>query len=210
MVSSAHTPCSLHERWFYRHFYAKRIGTDIRRRVLRHADSIMKFPDSRLAQCLPELSSHVSLTYQQFDDLVTVHSGGTSPPFPFKTSRDYYTHASSHKVLGDVRIPFLAVNADDDPVVKYLPVHETDNEWVIMVVTHGGGHLGWFETTGIVGTRRWITRPALEWFRATAEKIDAPRGRVMRDIQVVDGWLVESGRESLGCREIEGGVRTLA
>jgi predicted alpha/beta-fold hydrolase len=162
----------------------------------------MKFPDSRLAQCLPALSSQGSLTYQQFDDLVTVHAGDTSPPFPFETSREYYAHASSHKVLGDVRIPFLAVNADDDPVVKYLPVDETDNEWVVMVVTHGGGHLGWFETIGIVGTRRWITQPALEWFSATAEKIDVQRGRVMRDIQVVDGWLVESGREHLGCIEI--------
>jgi predicted alpha/beta-fold hydrolase len=199
--SPAHAPCSLHGQWFRRNFYAKGMGRNIRQLVSRHVDSIMKFPDSRLARCLPELFSHKSLTLKQFDDLVTVHAGGTTPPFPFESARDYYAHASSHKVLGDVRIPFLAVNADDDPVVKHVPEYETDNGWVVLVVTRGGGHLGWFETMGKVKTRTWISRPVLEWFRATAEKIDMPRHRVTRNIWVVDGWLVESGREHLGCRE---------
>jgi len=178
--------------------------------VSQHNDSIMKFPDSRLAQSLPELFSRKSLTLGQFDNLITIHAGGTSPPFPFKTPHHYYTYAASHQVLGDVRIPFLAINSDDDPIVKYVPVYETDNEWVILVVTRGGGHMGWFGTTGNV-TRRWMTQPALEWFRATVEKIDVPR-RAVRNIRIVDGWLVESGREHLGCRDngeggkIEGGV----
>jgi predicted alpha/beta-fold hydrolase len=159
----------------------------------------MKFPDSRLAQSLPELFSRKSLTLAQFDNLITVHAGGTSPLFPFKDVHHYYTYAASHQVLGDVRIPFLAINSDDDPMVKHVPMYETDNEWVILVVTRGGGHMGWFGTTGNV-TRRWMTQPALEWFRATVEKIDVPR-RAVRNIRVVDGWLVESGREHLGCRD---------
>jgi len=169
----------------------------------------MKFPDSRLAQCLPELFSRKDLTLTQFDDFITVHAGGTSPPFPFENAREYYKYAASHKVLGDVRIPFLAVNSDDDPVVKHIPTDETDNEWVTLVVTRGGGHLGWFESTG-KKVRRWIRRPVLEWLRATAEKIEVPR-REVRSIEVVDGWLAESGREYLGCRDggeggkIEGG-----
>jgi hypothetical protein len=166
----------------------------------------MKFPDSRLAQCLSELFSYESLTLAQFDDLITSHAGGTSPPFPFESARDYYTHAASHKVLDDIRIPYLAINSDDDPLVRHVPAYETENEWVFLVVTHGGGHMGWFETTGRERNRRWISQPALEWFRATAEKIDAPR-RVVRNIEVVDGWLVESGREHLGCRDNgEGGT----
>jgi len=180
------------------------MGGNLRRLLSQHVDSIMKFPDSRLAQCLPELFSYKSITQVQFDTLVTIHAGGTSPPFPFKTAHDYYVHASSHQVLDDVRIPFLTINSDDDPVVKHVPVYETDNEWVIMVVTRGGGHMGWFEATG-GKTRRWMSRPVLEWLRATAEKIDVPR-RATRRIEVVDGWLVESGREHLGCRHIgEGG-----
>ncbi len=182
-----------------RNIYAKALGENLRRLVSGHVDTIMKFPDSRLAQSLPELFSRRSLTLSQFDNLITVHAGGTSPPFPFKDAQHYYKYASSHTVLGDIRIPYLAVNSDDDPIVKHFPIYETDNEWVILVVTRGGGHLGWFATTGN-GSRRWISQPALEWFRATAEKIDVPR-RAVRDIRIVGGWLVESGREHLGCRD---------
>jgi hypothetical protein len=51
----------------------------------------------------------------------------------------------------------------------------------------------------------------LNGLEATAETIDLPR-RAVRNIEIVDGWLVESGREHLGCRDggeggrIEGGV----
>jgi len=188
---------ALHDHWLNRTIYAKGMGSNLKRLLLRHADSIMKFPDSRLAQCLPELFSRKGLTLVQFDDFITVHAGGTSPPFPFENAHEYYTYAASHKVLGNVRIPFLAVNSDDDPIVKHIPTDETDSEWVTLVVTRGGGHLGWFESTG-KETRRWIRQPVLEWLRATAEKIDVPR-RVVRSIEVVDGWLVENGREYLGC-----------
>lgn len=197
----AYTPRSLHGRWLNRNTYAKGMGGNLRLLVLRHCDAIMKFPDSRLAQSLPELLSRKSITLAQFDDLIIAHVGGSSPPFPFETAYHYYTYASSHKVLGDVRIPFLAINSDDDPIVKHVPMHETDNEWVILVVTRGGGHMGWFGTKG-----RWMSQPALEWFKATAEKIDVPR-QAARNIRIADdGWLVESGREHLGCRDTgEGG-----
>jgi uncharacterized protein len=199
LQTPTHIPRSLHGHWFKRNLYAKRLGGNLRRLLLGHADTIIKFPDSRLARSLPELFSRRSLTLAQFDNLITVHAGGTSPPFPFKDAQHYYKYAASHQVLGDIRIPFLAVNSDDDPVVHHVPINETDNEWVVLVVTRGGGHMGWFETTGN-GCKRWMSQPALEWFRATAEKIDVPR-RAVRDIRIVDGWLVESGREHLGCKD---------
>lgn len=194
-----HIPRSLHRTWFRRNLYAKTLGGNLRQLVLGHVDAIMKFPESRLARTLPELFSRRSITLAQFDNLITVHAGGTSPPFPFKDVQHYYKYAASHQVLGDIRIPYLAVNADDDPIVEHVPIHETDNEWVILVVTRGGGHLGWFERPAN-GPKRWMSQSALEWFRATAEKIDLPR-RAVRDIRIVDGWLVERGREHLGCKD---------
>jgi predicted alpha/beta-fold hydrolase len=204
----AHIYRSLHGDWVHRYIYAKALGGNLRRLVSRHVDSIMKFPDSRLAQSLPELFSHKSLTLEQFDGLITIHSGGTSPPFPFDNAGDYYTHASSHRVLGDVRIPFLAINSDDDPIVKYTPTNEIDNKWVALVVTRGGGHMGWFERTGN-RVKRWMRQPALEWFKATVENIEAPH-RPMRNIRLEDGWLVESGREHLGCKDIGDGGRIVS
>lgn len=200
----AHIYRSLHGDWVHRYIYAKALGANLRRLISRHVDSIMKFPDSKLAQSLPELFSHKSLTLKKFDNLITIHSGGTSPPFPFANADDYYMYASSHRVLGDVRIPFLAINSDDDPIVKYIPTYEADNKWVALVVTRGGGHMGWFERTGNK-VRRWIRQPALEWFKATVEKIEAPH-RPVHNIRLEDGWLVESDREDLGCKDIgEGG-----
>ena len=122
------------------------MGRNLRHLVLRHVDSIMKFPDSQLAQSLPELFSRKFLTLSQFDNMITVHAGGTSPPLPFKNVHHYYTHAASHRVLGDVSIPFLGINLDDDPMEKNVPMYETDNERVVLVVTCGGGHLGWLGT----------------------------------------------------------------
>jgi len=199
---------ALHHHWLNRNIYAKGMGSNLRRLLSRHVDTIMKFPDSQLAQTLPEVLSRKSITMKQFDGLVTVHAGGASPPFPFKDTHAYYTHGSTHRVLGDVRIPFLAVNSDDDPIVQHVPTYATDNKWVIVVVTRGGGHMGWFGKEG----KRWIQRPVLEWLKATAETIDLPR-RAVRNVEIIDGWLVESGREHLGCRDcgeggrIEGGVK---
>ncbi|KAF8275036.1 AB-hydrolase YheT [Lactarius quietus] len=196
---------ALHSDLVHRHIYAKGLGGNLKRLVSRHVDSIMKFPNSTLAQSLPELFSRKSITLEQFDGLITIHSGGTSPPFPFASTHDYYTYASSHRVLEDVRIPFLAINSDDDPIVKYLPVKEADNKWVTLVVTRGGGHMGWFERTGN-RVKRWIRQPTLEWFKATVENIEGPQQPV-RTIRFEDGWLVESGKEHLGCKDIGKGGR---
>lgn len=121
----------------------------------------------------------------------------------FFTRWDYYTWGSSHKYLPDIRIPFLAINAEDDPIVQEIPIDGGSNGWVTMVVTDTGGHLGWYESSGGWEVRRWISKPVLEWLRACAR--DLVPERRGREIQEKDGWLVETGREHLGCRVIEGG-----
>jgi len=74
--------------------------------------------------------------------------------------------------------------------------------WVTIVVTRGGGHMGWFQPGG--PANRWARRPALEWFRATAEDVTlGPRSA--RPVESVDGRLVEVGRDDLGCQEIGDG-----
>lgn len=89
-----------------------------------------------------------------------------------------------------MRVPLLAINADDDPIVRVLPEEEIrragragsgspgssegqkesgEGGNVVMVVTSGGGHLGWF--SGREGKRRWISKPIKEWLRAVDEEI---------------------------------------
>ncbi|KAI0273611.1 AB-hydrolase YheT [Gloeopeniophorella convolvens] len=189
--------------WLHRNVYAYTMTNNLKCLISQHADSITKFPESRLAQSLPELFSRKSLTISQFDNLITIHAGGSPPHFPFASAGDYYAYAASHKVLGDIRIPFLALNSDDDPIAKHIPIGETDNGWVTLIVTRGGGHMGWFESSE-KGLKRWNTQPVLEWFRTTAEILEIPQ-KPVRQIYLADGWLVESGREQLGCQDIGGG-----
>lgn len=119
---------------------------------------------------------------------------------------DYYKWASSHKCLKDIRIPFLAINSEDDPIVQEIPIDAGGNGLVAMAVTAKGGHLGWFASTGYTEIRRWISKPVIEWFEACVRDI-VPNGRRGLEICEVDGWLVEVGREHLGCRVVEGGGR---
>ena len=140
-----------------------------------------------------------------FDEAVTRVVGGSSPPFPFTSAQDYYTAGSSHTMLGDIRVPFLAVSAGDDPIASIPPVGMTDNGWVAIAVTRGGGHLGWFEAGKTFGqVERWIRRPVVEWIRAIGEDllVQGQRGRPLHE---VDGFLKEVGRDDIGCKEVEGG-----
>ena len=171
----------------------------------RHKDVVVRFPDSPFAKALAEPSLWRSgMTLADFDQAVTRHVGG-GPPFPFASAYDYYAAASSHTMLGDIRVPFLAVNADDDPIARFSPVGMTDNGWVVIAVTHGGGHLGWFEAGERFGQlERWIRKPVVEWIRAIGEDVLVEEGRG-KPLHEVDGFLQEVGRDDIGCKEVEGG-----
>ncbi|KAH9034309.1 AB-hydrolase YheT [Lactarius hengduanensis] len=188
----------LEDDWFTRRVYSKSLGTNLKNLVNRHVDSIRQFPDSRFAQALPALMLHKRLTVLQFDSLVSVHSGGSSPPFPFEDVWAYYKYSSSHDKLDAIRIPFLALNSDDDPISQYAPQDYDQNEWFTLVVTRGGGHMGWFQSGG--AANRWARQPALEWFRATGEGIRL-EPRKVKSIEWRDGWLMEVGNDDLGCQE---------
>ena len=77
------------------------------------------FPESALWKTMRAKLPRNDMYLVEFDDTITRLAGGSSPPFPFASARDYYTAASSHKVLGDIRVPFLAVSSADDPIAAY-------------------------------------------------------------------------------------------
>ena len=197
-----HTFHSLEDSWFSRRVYSKSLGTNLKNLVHRHIDSIRQFPDSSFAQALPALMSPERLTLVQYDSLISVHSAGSSPPFPFNDVWAYYAYSSTHDKLDTIQIPFLALNSDDDPISQCAPLDYDRNEWFTLVVTRGGGHMSWFQSGG--PANRWARRPALEWFRATGEDIRL-EPRKARSIEWRDGWLVEDGNDGLGCQEIGDG-----
>lgn len=149
------------------------------------------------------------ITLTSLDEVFLSKVGGPPPEFPYPTVNEYYHAMSCHTLVGDIKIPFLAINSTDDPVVQYVPMHGSggENGNVVMVLTSGGGHLGWFNDTS--GKDRWSTRPVIEWLRLMGEDVVCETG-LERGWRVVvddnDGFLRdEGGKEELGSVECEGG-----
>ena len=100
------------------------MGVNLKALARRHLSTFEAFPNAAVSKSIPGLLEQSQTTLGQFDEAVTRLAGGSSPPFPFPTADDYYVWASSHKVLGDVKVPLLALNSDDDPIVS---IEKVDN-----------------------------------------------------------------------------------
>ena len=95
----------------------------------------------------------------------------TPPPSPDKTS--------SASWVGGVSVPFLAVHAEDDPLVSPEGVPVTamvSNPTLTVVWTRWGGHIGWGEGLLPSLTPMWAENLVVEWLKA---KLDG-QARVVR------------------------------
>jgi hypothetical protein len=111
-------------------------------------------------------------------------------------------------------VPFLAINAADDPLVGHNPTDETQHSVTCaLAITDKGGHLGWF-TGGLnpfsrIPPDRWVRRPALEFIRAVAEDYvpDTGIGPLPRGEDTVEhtGFTMERGKDLVGFKVIEEG-----
>ncbi|OKL56990.1 hypothetical protein UA08_07954 [Talaromyces atroroseus] len=93
------------------------------------------------------------------------------PLWGYPTEGAYYRDASSTDSLLSIRIPFLAINAEDDPISakEAIPYNEfQQTPYGVLLTTSWGGHLGWFE----LGGARWFTKPAANFLDLLAQKID--------------------------------------
>ena len=177
------------------------MGQNLVNILRKHTSLLTRDPNLATAEAATLASALSWPTIDTFDQVFTRIGGGSSPPWPFASVSEYYEYSSSHKVLGNIRIPFLSINAADDPVVQEVPVGETENEWVVMALTPNGGHLGWFESdSGWGQVRRWVCAPVIEWLRATAEDVCRNRHSIKK--LEVDGLLTEEGSERLGYKVV--------
>lgn len=184
------------------------MGANLRELLLKHRAAFAADPDSDISKAIQKLEAQKTTTLYEFDNTITRQAGGSAPPFPFPSAHDYYVWGSSHTVLGDVRVPYLALNADDDPIVTVLPVRGGNSglsPWVVFGVTKKGGHLAWFEEGSTrQHPRRWYRRPVLEWLKTMGDEV-VHGDRTLPAIIEVDGYLREEGKDHLGCKVVEGG-----
>ncbi|EPQ58747.1 hypothetical protein GLOTRDRAFT_104069 [Gloeophyllum trabeum ATCC 11539] len=203
----------------YREVYSKALGQNLLKMLRVNAAHLSRLaaPHSPTAKALADTLQLERPYLKQFDANWTCRAGAMYPPFPMDSAEQYYKWASSSQYVHDIRVPLLCINAGDDPIVRDLPIDEVrKNGWVCLAVTTHGGHLGWFESpdkgdreaTGFFGVRRWVRKPVIEWFKATAEHLVGEQ-RELPKLYEQDGWTVEKGREDLGFREVEGGGKVV-
>lgn len=105
-------------------------------------------------------------------------------------------------MLDHIRVPFLSINAEDDPVIKHVPLEDSENGYLTMVLTRHGGHLGWFQS----GPRlidRWTTKPVVEWLKLMGQDMVRDSSLAPALSIDADGFLREEGSPTLGCKVVE-------
>lgn len=137
---------ALMRSWAGREVYSAAMGANLRQLFERHAPALTANAhiDAARVRC--------GRLLHDFDrDLTTI-------VFGYATVGAYYRDASCVDRLLGVRVPTLALNAEDDPIAprEAFPLDEVlANPHVVMATTPGGGHLGWFEWGG----GRWFAKP---------------------------------------------------
>ncbi len=184
--------------------YSQGLTRNLMMLLKRNAEGLSTGPDTRVSKVVNDTLALKNPRLDDFDRVFTSQTGGPAPLFPFDDILEYYKWASSHTALPTVEVPLLTINAADDPIVRSLPAH-VDNPHVVMVVTSGGGHLGWFgKGPGLFGTSRWVTKPIIEWLEMAGERfVLEKRGAAMYIDK--EGFIRVYERDDLGCKVVPGG-----
>ena len=95
---------------------------------------------------------------RDFDDALTAREAG------FRDAADYYVSCSPLRGMDTLRIPTLLVHADDDPWVP--PPEAAGNPQLRVVVTRGGGHVGFH---GAGSRMPWHVHAAAHFVEACRE-----------------------------------------
>ncbi|KZF21310.1 hydrolase, alpha/beta fold family [Xylona heveae TC161] len=150
---------ALQRTWFGLEVYSKAMGSSMKRLLEEHADQIIS--STRI-----DLDKIRKITYlHEFDREVQCPSWG------YPTEGAYYRDASSCDALLNIRVPFFAINAEDDPIAvkEAIPFQEIQqNPFIVLCTTSLGGHLSWME----LGGGRWFAKPVTNFLKTLAEDID--------------------------------------
>lgn len=104
-------------------------------------------------------------TVRDFDEAVTRIT------FGFPSVDAYYDASSSRRLIGDVRVPLLVIQAEDDPIAvrEAVPreiIANAKQGNVLLVETSGGGHLGWSAGKEAPFGAPWPDIGAMQFFEA--------------------------------------------
>jgi predicted alpha/beta-fold hydrolase len=94
----------------------------------------------------------------------------TAPLSGFADTDDYYTQASSGRLLPRISVPTLIVTAASDPIVPVGPFeHASYSPTTQLVITPCGGHLGYVAAKSSDPDHRWLDWRVVEWITTQAQ-----------------------------------------
>ncbi|KAG9232470.1 Alpha/Beta hydrolase protein [Amylocarpus encephaloides] len=153
---------ALQRTWLGREIYSKTMGTNMKRLVDLHQEQLRK---------------NTKLDFDKLHEIKYLHEFDRvvqGPTWGYPTEGAYYRDASSSDSVFAVRIPMLAINAEDDPIAinEAIPYQEVKTTpYIVLCVTSLGGHLSWRE---LPGGGRWHARPAINFLNTMAFDIELP------------------------------------
>ena len=134
--------------WIYHRSFVRSMKARIRKKSLLY----------------PELYDVTKLdqvrTILDLDEVFTSRANG------FADAEDYYSKASSVRVVDQIRIPTLIIHAEDDPFIPFEPLRErgfTQNPFLLMVETERGGHVAFVGEVRDTEDRFWAENRAIEF-----------------------------------------------
>jgi len=134
--------------WLYHRNFVRSMKARIRKKNLQY----------------PELYDVTKLdqvkTILDFDELFTARAHG------FADAEDYYSKASSVRVVDQIRIPTLIIHAEDDPFIPFQPLRAisfTQNPFLLMVKTERGGHVAFVGEVSDAEDRFWAENRVVEF-----------------------------------------------
>lgn len=115
-------------------------------------------------------------TLQEYDTHLTCHLWG------FDSLDEYYTAASGKNFLSSITIPFLTLQALDDPIIPATTIPYGEflrNENLCLVTTKVGGHVGWLEKL-IPKGNTWSDEAACEFVQSVMDHLVSSENRAQR------------------------------
>jgi predicted alpha/beta-fold hydrolase len=118
--------------WHIGKVYSESFLSTMRKKVIEK-HNLMGIPDLDIE------AIKKAKNFKEFDDLYTAPVNG------FDKAEDYYNHASSYKLLPNIKVPTLILNADNDPFLSnncYPEKIARTNPYIYLEVPRYGGHVG--------------------------------------------------------------------
>lgn len=91
----------------------------------------------------------------------------------YNSIEEYYTESSGKNYLANIKIPFLVLQALDDPIIpsNAIPYRAfLENPNLILATTHTGGHIAWFEGWD-VATYNWADSACIEFMQSVMNHV---------------------------------------